>query len=144
MQTRSTERIQNIHFRTTTVFRTLKRLDTSKATGPGGISAHVLNARASQLAPPLSRLFSLRFRSGIQPSSLKVANVVPIHKRKSRTTLSNYRPISVLTILSKVMETIVNRSVTNFLERNTILSICQFGFRGGRSTADLLTKLHHE
>ena len=54
VQTRSTERIQNIHFRTTTVFRTLKRLDTSKAPGPDGISAHILKACASQLALPLS------------------------------------------------------------------------------------------
>ena len=76
--------------------------------------------------------------------SWKVANVVPIHKKKSRSALSNYRPTSLLTILSKVMETIVNRSVTNFLERNTILSPCQFGFRGSLSTADLLIKLHHE
>ena len=65
-------------------------------------------------------------------------------QEKSRSTLSNYRPISLLMILSKVMETNVNRSVTNFLERNSILSPCQFGFRGGLSTADLLTKLHHE
>ena len=144
VQTRSTEKIQNIHFPTTTVFHTLKRLDTSKASGPDGISAHVLKACASQLALPLSRLFSLCFRSGIQPSSWKVANVVPIHKKKSRSTLSNYRSISLLTILSKVMETHVNRSVTNFLERNSIRSHCQFGFHGSSSTADLLTKLHHE
>ena len=65
-------------------------------------------------------------------------------QKKSRSTLSNYRPISLLTILSKVMETIVKRSVTNFLERISILSPCQFDFHGGLSTADLLTKLHHE
>ena len=109
-----------------------------------GISAHVLKACASQLALPLSRRFSLCFRSGIQPSSWKVVKVVPIHKKKSRSALSNYRPISLLTILSKMMETIVNRSVTNFLERNSILPPFQFGFRGALSTADLLTKLHHQ
>ena len=51
---------------------------------------------------------------------------MPIHKKKSRSTLSNYRPISFLKILSKVMVTIVNCSVTNFLERNSMLSPCQF------------------
>ena len=66
------------------------------------------------------------------------------YKKKSRSARNNNRPISLLTILSKVMETIVNRRVTNFLERNSILCPCQFGFRGGLSTADLLTKLHHE
>ena len=69
---------------------------------------------------------------------------MPIHKKKSQSTLSNYRPISSLKIVSMVMETIVNHSVTNFLERNSILSPCQLGFRGGLSTADLLTKLHQE
>ena len=123
VQTRSSERIQNIHFRTTTLFRTLKRLDTGKAQ---------------------SRFFSLCFRSGIQPSSWKVANIVPIHKKKVRSAPNSYRPIFSLTILSKVMETIVNRSVTNFLERNSILPPRQFGFRGGLSAADLLTKLHQE
>ena len=65
-------------------------------------------------------------------------------QKKSRSTLSNYRPLSLLTILSKVMETIVKRSVNNFLEHISILSPCQFDFPGGFSTADLLTKLHHE
>ena len=65
-------------------------------------------------------------------------------QKTSRSTLSNYRPISLLTNLSKVMETIVNRSVTNFLERNSILFPCQFGFCGGLIAADLLSKLHNE
>ena len=141
MQPRSTDRIQNIHFRTTTVFLTLKRLDTSKATDPDGTSAHVLKACASHLALPLSRLFSLCFRSGIQPSNWVVANVVPIHKKKFRSAPSNYRPIFSLAILSKVMETIVHRSFTKFLGRDRIPSPRQFGFHSGVS---LLTKLHHE
>ena len=65
----SIDRIQNIYFSTTTVFRTLKRLDTSKATGPDDISAHVLEPYSSRLALPLPRPFSLCFRSGIQSSS---------------------------------------------------------------------------
>ena len=69
---------------------------------------------------------------------------MPFHKNEFRSAPSNYRSIFSLTILSKVMETIANCSVTSFLERNSILCPRQIGFRGGLSTADLLTKLHHE
>ena len=75
-------------------------------------------------------------RSSIKPSSWNVANVVPIHKKISRSALSNYPLISLLPISSKVMETIE--------KRYSNLSPCEFSFRGGLSTADFLTNLHHE
>jgi len=126
------------------VKRELLKLDPSKATGPDGIPARVLKKIASSLAAPLARLFSQCFASGLQPTSWKLANVVPIHKKGSKTAASNYRPVSLLPILSKVMESIVNRSVTNFLEHNRILSDRQFGFRRGLGTTDLLLSLQHE
>ena len=57
---------------------------------------------------------------------------------------SNYRPVSLLCILSKVMETIINRTITNFPVSNNVFSTRQFGFRHGHSAADLLSSLHNQ
>ena len=99
---------------------------------------------AAELGGPLSKLFLILFRTGVQPLSWKVANVVPIHKKKSKSALKNYRPVSLLSILSKVMESIVNKSLVKFLETHTVLSRHQFSFRRGLGSSDLLTLLHHQ
>ena len=108
--------LRTIRFRPQAVRRLLARLDVSKATGPDGISARVLKECAHELAEPLSKLFALCFRSGVQPRMWKTANVVPIQKRSSRSTLRNYRPVSLLCIISKVMETLENRHIVNYFD----------------------------
>ena len=94
------------------------------------------------LSRPVSQLFSRAFRHGRQPLLWKLASVVPVHKKGSKSVTKNYRPISLLPRLS-VTEAIVNRSLMGFLERNYILSTNQYGFRQGLGTQDLLTILHH-
>ena len=83
-------------------------------------------------------------RTGIQPTMWKIAHVVPVHKKASRSTIKNYRPVSLLSICSKVMEDIVNHQLVNYLEKYQLLSNRQFGFRRGLGTADLLTALQHQ
>ena len=136
--------ISNIHFRSPTVQRELQRLVASKATGPDNIPARVVKTCADVLCTPLSKLFALCFAKGRQPAIWKTARVVPVYKKKSKSSPSNYRPVSLLSILSKVMESIVNRSAVNFLERENVLSAHQFGFRRRLGTADLLTLLQHK
>lgn len=136
--------LSDVHFRVSHVTRLLSKLDTSKATGPDGIPARVLKECAKDLGRPITSLYTLCFRSGVQPSMWKTANVVPVHKRDSKSVMKNYRPVSLLSILSKVMESIVNQRLTSFLEKHGLLSKHQFGFRGGMGTADLLTALHTE
>ena len=93
------------------------------------------------LCTPLSKLFALCFAKGRQPAIWKTARVVPVYEKKSKSSPSNYRPVSLLSILSKVMESIVNRSVVNFLESENVF---EFGFRRRLGTADLLTLLQHK
>ena len=95
------------------------------------------------LAPVLTKLFSLCFRHGYQPQAWRLANVVPVHKHSSRSQLKNYRPVSLLSVISKVMEIIINMQITNYLEGNSLLAANQFGFRRNLGTADALTALHH-
>ena len=141
---RCTATLQRVRFRPSTITRLLRQLDSSKATGPDGIPAKVLKMCAAELASPLSRLFSVCFRQGVHPSLWKKANVVPIHKKQSRSTIRNYRPVSLLSIISKVMEKVINTTLMNHLEKESLLSQHQFGFRPGLSAADLLTSLTHQ
>lgn len=136
--------ITSVRFRQSTVARALRQLDANKATGPDGIPARVLKHCASELSQPLSLLFTQCFNSGIQPALWKTAWVVPIHKRRSKSVPSNYRPVSLLCVISKVMETIVNRRLMNYLETNEILAKMQFGFRRRLGTSDLLTLVQHK
>jgi len=63
-----------------------------------------------------------------------MAKVIPIHKHGQTNTLGNYRPISLLNIISKIFEKIIYKRVINFLNKNNILTANQFGFRSGHST----------
>ena len=75
------------------------------------------------------------------PSSLKVALVVPIFKKGNKDEVKNYRPISILSVYSKIFERVVYGQVYKFLEKYSILSNHQFGFRSGRSTAQAILNL---
>ena len=136
--------ITAIHFRPANVRRQLTALNPHKATGPDGISARVLKECHRELAEPAARLFSCCFRAGVQPASWKLAHVSFIHKKSSKSIVSNYRPVSLLSILSKVMESIANSQLVNFLERHRLLNTRQYGFRRGTGAADLLTVLQYE
>jgi len=131
----------DIKFSRQLVLRTLKSLDTTKATGPDHISPIVLRKCASQLAFPLAYLFQLSFNSGVFPTSWKFANVTPVHKKGSKSEPSNYRPISILPVMSKVMEMVVNEQLREYLEVNQLLCPTQYGFRKNRSTVDVLSVL---
>ena len=143
VQPRTENIVLNVHFRQWEVRRELRNLNPSKATGPDGISAIVLKEWADDLVRPLSLQFSLCFRNAYQPASWKIANVVPIFKKNSKSQPSNYRPVSLLPIISKIMGRITSKSLTNFLEKHLVLSNRQFGFRSGLGTSDLLVSLHH-
>lgn len=94
---------------------------------------------------PLAKLINRRFDKGIFPDALKTAIVVPIYKKGDKEEISNYRPISLLPILSKVVEKCISRRITHYFESNVLFSNRQFGFREGRSTVlgiqDLLSEI---
>ena len=119
--------------------RLLLGLKTSKATGSDRIPAIFLKETALVLYKHVAKVFSLSLRLGIVPSAWKIADVIALHKKKSKSDPANYRPISLLPILSKLLETIVGDQLKHFLIPR--LSQHQFGFRPGRSTIDMLTQI---
>ena len=116
------------------------RLDPSKATGPDGIPVIVLQKCSPELSPILSRLFKKCISESCFPSSWKFPTVVPVFKNcGDRSNPRNYRPISLLPVISKVFESLINDALVIHLDSNRLFSDSQYGFRSGRSTADLLT-----
>lgn len=116
----------------------LLSLKENKASGPDGISATMLRNTATSIAPALTSLFNQSLSTGIFPKCWKVSNIVPVHKKNSRSSVENYRPISLLSIVSKVLERIVYNRIMKHLVTNDILKNGQYGFRPRRSTQDAL------
>ena len=130
-----------IFFRARAVKRVLADLNVNKSPGPDGIPALVLKQCSLTLARPLANLFSFLYRAGAFPSCWKVANVQPIPKKGAANNPENYRPIAICSALSRVMESMVNYHLVNYLESNSLLNDRQYGFRGNRSTGDLMAFL---
>ena len=109
----------------------------NKSTGPASIPLELLKL----IVVPLCKLINLPFISGSFPDPLKIVKVIPIHKNGSTQDMTNYRPISLLSIFDKIMEKIMYKRLYHFLEDNNILYNKQFGFRKNNSTMDALIKI---
>ena len=120
------------------VYDLVASLDVSKASGQDGISARMLKATACSIAPSLTKLFNLSLQSGTIPSVWKKSLVVPIPKNSDMKNPSNYRPISLLPIVSKVLERHVYNIIMNHLVHHNPLTANQWGFLEGRSTVTSL------
>ena len=121
------------------MLRKLSKLKISKATGPDGIPARVMKECASVLYRPLTSLFSFSLEKGVVPNEWKCANVVTIFKSGKKSDPDNYRPISLLSIISKVMESVVNDHLRKHIFGLNLVSKHQYGFRPKHSTMDPLT-----
>ncbi|CAG9098310.1 unnamed protein product [Plutella xylostella] len=111
------------------------------AVGWDKISARIIKASRATLVPPIAYICNLAVDSGVFPDAFKKAIVHPIHKAGDRGSIDNYRPISVLPALSKILERILNNTLVNYMNKNSIISDKQFGFRSGRSTEDAVIAL---
>ena len=105
------------------------------------INMYVLSKVTDQIVKPLVHIFNLSFSSGIFPSEMKTAKVIPVFKSGNRSDFSNYRPISLLSQFSKILEQLFNLRLEQFLISNEILSNCQYGFRSCMSTVHAALEL---
>ena len=108
------------------------------ASGPDGISSQILKISASSVAPQLSALFNLSLSSGSVPTDWKLSNITAVYKVGDPSLVSNYRPISLLSLPSKILERIVHNKLLDYLLSNSLLSRSQFGFRPSSSTQEAL------
>ena len=121
------------------VRRQLGRLDPNKATGMDNIQAKLLKVSAPAISDSLCFLLNFSITSGQVPQEWKRARVSAIHKKESKLDAGNYRPISVLPVISKLLEHIVHTQVYTYLTDNDLMSPEQSGFRKIHSTQ---TSLH--
>ena len=115
------------------VAKLLRSLQTHKATGPDGIPTHLLKITAEEAAGALQLIFQASLTQGSVPSDWKKAHIVPVFKKGDRANPANYRPISLTSVCSKVMEHVVHSGIMKHLECYDILSDLQHGFRKNRS-----------
>ena len=94
-----------------------------------------------ELSKPMSLIINLSFLTGTSLVILKIANVISFFKKKDPSLCTNHRPISLLSNLSKIIETLVHKRASNFLTEQNALYEKQFGFRSNRSTMHAITKL---
>ena len=133
-----------MHFTPSIVHDYFLHLDVSKACGPDLIPAYLLKHCAVEVSPPLSYLFSKSMSTGTLPRDWVTANVVPVFKRDDRCVPSNYRPISLTSVVVKTMERIIHCELTAVLESHHLISTHQFGFRKNHSTTHLLLEAVHD
>ena len=123
------------------VYKLLVALDTTKSQGPSGINPIVLKVCAAVLAPPLANFFTICINSASIPTQWKSHLIVPIPKSGSKSLVNNYRPISLLSNVSKVLERLIYDRISDFIRSR--ISQYQFGFMMHRSQVHkLLTSLN--
>ena len=106
----------------------LKEVNSKKSAGPDQIPARLIKDCAYELALPIAQLINVILETSIIPNNFKIGRVSEIYKSGEKSQLNNYRPITVLPIISKIMERCVYNQLTDYLEKNNLLSPRQFGF----------------
>ena len=118
------------HFITTN----LAALDPKKAIGLDDLSSFFFKDGADSISLPIMHIINIFILTETVPESFKEARVIPLFKKGSKLDPGNYRPVSILNVLSKVLERAVHTQLSEYLERRDLLFLNQSGFRGGFST----------
>ena len=100
-------------------------LNSGKSTSPNSLPPKILKLLKNEISTHLADIFSLSFSSGVFPSILKIAKVIPVHKKELKLFCSNYRPISLLSNIDKIIEKIMYNRIYKFLNKNNIILFIQ-------------------
>ena len=115
------------------VRKLLDDINPKKASGPDGVSSHILKELCHELAPMISHIFSQSLESGEIPSDWLNANITAIYKKGPKNNPANYRPVSLTSVTCKLMEHVIFRHIMCHLEKYNLLSHFQHGFRSNHS-----------
>ena len=136
---RTNLKLHNISVTPKMVKKVIMNLDLSKTSGPDCIPLVVLKNCELELSYILAELFNKCLKESCFPDCWKVSSVVSVFKNVGeRSTAENYRPLSLLSVFSKVFEKLVNNRIVDHLEKSDLFSDFQYGFRSSRSTEDLV------
>jgi len=119
----------------------IQQLNTGKSSGPFSIPTSLIKDYSLYLIPAITSIINKSLEEGVFPSILKSARVCPIYKKSDKTLCENYRPISLLSNLSKIFERVMFNRIEEFLSENYIMYQHQFGFRKKYSTNHALLSI---
>ena len=110
----------------------IKKMKDIKSPGVDGIPPKLLKEIVKQISTPLAKLFNLSLE-GIVPSEWKEANITPLFKKGSRNKPENYRPVSLTSVVCKLLETLIRDHMVEFLVKHNLINTSQHGFLKARS-----------
>ena len=120
----------------------VNEFDPRKGTGPHSIPADILQLIKLTISENLSDIINISFNTGIYVENLKISKVIPVYKGKGNNLeCSNYRPISLLSNIDKIIEKLMHKRLYSFLSKNKLIYNLQFGFRKNHSTSHALIYL---
>lgn len=124
-----------------TIFDVVYSIRGQSAPGWDAIPANLIKYNIYNLSEPLLHIINMSIRTGKFPNAFKVAKVVPIYKSGDKNSFSNFRPISLLIVLSKILEKCVKIQLSSYLNQQNLISDVQYGFRSNKNTSDALFDL---
>ena len=131
----------NFHFKEETeetIVKLIDRIRVDVATGEDEISAKLIKDAKYTIAGPLTKLVNLSYKKSTFPSSMKIAVIKALHKKNCTEDISNYRPLSILSVLSKIFERSATDQIVKYLEENGLLNSTQHAYRKKHSTTTCL------
>ena len=138
LEMRTDKKIEHLHITEEMVRKEILTLNINKSSGPDEICPIMLINLVDFVANPLALLMNATINNGTLPKDWKKAFVSPIYKKGARNHAENYRPISLTSVVCKLMEKFIKDAVLTYLIKNNLLSKKQFGFFTGRSTVTQL------
>ena len=140
-QRKSVPSLSEVNLSEIGVLRQIKRLKSNKATGPDGISPKLLKLASHAVSPHLTSLFRWSIHHETIYEVWKLARVSPIFKKDDSADPGNYRPVSILSVPSKLLESEINTAIVNHVTNNNLITPNQWAYRKAHSTELLLIHL---
>lgn len=137
------DKLNNVNIEEQEVIDIIKILPVNKAIGPDTISHKMLKSTLQSVAKPLCLLFNKSLTENVYPNNWKIAHVLPLFKKDDPSVATNYRPVSLLSCVSKIMERIIFKHVYNYFIKNNLFYKYQAGFLPGHSTLYQLLETYH-
>ena len=123
--------------------RIIKDIKNSNSAGFDNMSNHIMKIIFPAIKEILVHLYNETFSSGIFPDILKIGKIIPVFKTGDKLSPSNYRPISLLPVIGKVLERLYFNRLYSFLNENELLFTSQYGFRAGRTTTHAILEVQN-
>ena len=111
----------------------INNMKDNKSPGVGGITPKILKQTVEQISKPLAHVFNMSLQEGIVPLEWKEANIIPLFKKGSRNKSVNYRPLSLTSVICKLLESIIRDHIMDFLTKHKLINSSQHGFLKSKS-----------